>query len=279
MSRLILSFVVLAALVIAAWPGAPPAPATEASGGAGVAHAQAGLPPVPSGWPGVLHLGMSDSPGGAASMRATAPFGFRSQYLAGGANTGSGWATWNPNGEFVTYYVQDSAGYGMIPVFDYYQLLQSSPATGSDEGQRNYNNLQNVSTMRAYYADVKLFMQKAGAQSGTKVVFHFEPDLWGFMEQRAAGQGAASISAAVASTGMAELAGLPNNLTGFARAATVLRDRYAPNVAVGYHISLWGTGTDITISDPGRRPGRPGVGLLCLARHAIRPAVLRPARS
>jgi len=41
---------------------------------------------------------MSDSPGGAAAMRQTTSFAFRSQYLAGGVNTGSGWATWNANG-------------------------------------------------------------------------------------------------------------------------------------------------------------------------------------
>jgi hypothetical protein len=51
------------------------------------AFAQA-LPSLPAGWPSTLQLGMMDSPGGAAEMRATAPFGFRSQYLAGGANTG-----------------------------------------------------------------------------------------------------------------------------------------------------------------------------------------------
>jgi hypothetical protein len=91
---------------------------------------------------------------------------------------------------------------------------------------------------------------KAGAQGGTRVVLHFEPDLWGFMQQRAAGRGAASIPAQVAATGVPELAGLPNDLTGFARAATVLRDRYASNVWVIYQVSLWGTGTDITITDP-----------------------------
>lgn len=242
---------VLVALVAlgATWFPHPDA-ATARRHGVQTAHAQAGLPALPSGWPGVLHLGMGDAPGGAATMRATAPFGLRSQYLAGGANTGTGWATWNPNGDFATFYIQESAQHGMIPVFDYYQLLQSLPSSGSDEGQRNFNNLQNRSTMQAYYADLKLFMQKAGAQQSTRIVFHFEPDLWGQMQQRAAGGGAASIPAQVAATGLAELTGLPNNLTGFARAATVLRDRYAPNVLVAYHVSLWGTGTDITISDP-----------------------------
>ena len=42
-------------------------------------------------------------------MRAKAPFGFRYQYLAGGVNTGSGWATWNAGRRASSrYYVQDS---------------------------------------------------------------------------------------------------------------------------------------------------------------------------
>src|SRR5215216_3031318 len=62
------------------------------------------LPSLPVGWPSTLQLGMSDGLGGAAAMEATTSFRFRYQYLAGGVNTGSGWASWNPNGHFVTYY-------------------------------------------------------------------------------------------------------------------------------------------------------------------------------
>jgi len=36
---------------------------------------------------------MASEPGDAAKMRRTAPFRFRYQYLAGGVNTGKGWAT------------------------------------------------------------------------------------------------------------------------------------------------------------------------------------------
>ena len=88
--------------------------------------------PLPAGWPARIELGMADSPGGAAAMRATAPFLFRYQYLAGGVNTGGGWATWNPNGDFAKFYIQDSVANGMIPVFTYYQLLQSLPGGGSE---------------------------------------------------------------------------------------------------------------------------------------------------
>src|SRR5206468_11240770 len=75
-------------------------------------------------------------------------------------------------------------------------------------------------------------------------------DFWGFMEKRSAGDDAKTVSAKVAETGLPELAGLPSNVSGFARAIVKLRDTYAPNVILGYHISVWGTNIDIALSDP-----------------------------
>ena len=61
------------------------------------------LPAMPSAWPSThFELGLADAPGGAAALHAKSAFGFRYQYLAGGVNTGNGWATWNTNGQFVS---------------------------------------------------------------------------------------------------------------------------------------------------------------------------------
>src|SRR5258708_25781061 len=79
--------------------------------------AAAAQAPLPAGWPARMELGLADSPGGAAAMRATAPFLFRYPYLAGGVNTGSGWATWNANRDFVRVYIQDSAPNATLPGF------------------------------------------------------------------------------------------------------------------------------------------------------------------
>ncbi len=210
------------------------------------AHAQN---PLPTGWPARLELGMADGPGGAAAMKNTAPFGFRYQYLAGGANTGSGWATWNTNGDFAKFYIQDSMANGIIPVFTYYMLLQSLPGGGS-ESNADFTNLNNTATMTAYFNDLTLFFQKAGAFPTQKVVLHVEPDFWGYMEQRAANDDARTVTAKIAETGIPQLAGLPGNVSGFARAIVALRDAYAPNVILGYHISVWGTNIDIALSNP-----------------------------
>jgi hypothetical protein len=100
----------------------------------------------------------------------------------------------------------------MIPVFSYYMLLQSKGA-GGDELHRDLAHLRDPALMRAYWAYVRLFFQRA---RGTKaVVLHVEPDLRGYLEQARA-------------VGLA---------SGFAQRFVRLRDKLAPNVLLAYHMS------------------------------------------
>ncbi len=208
------------------------------------------MPPLPPRWPTSLQLGMSSGADGAAAMRQTATFGFRYQYLAGGVNTGNGWATWNPDGGFVTNYIRESDRQGMVPVFTYYMLTQSAPGLGHgpSEAAAVHTNTANADTMRAYFQDVRLFFQRAAAVKDRTVVLHVEPDLWGFLHQRGKTDDAAGIPVIVGGTGLPDLADLPDNLSGFARAVVRLRDREGPNVLLGYHVSSWGTGTDLYLN-------------------------------
>ena len=82
-------------------------------------------------------------------------------------------------------YVRESLAAHMIPVFTYYQMLQSEPAAGVDEQQKDLSNLRNAATMRAYWADYSAAARDGSAQSaGSRlVVVHVEPDLWGYLEQ------------------------------------------------------------------------------------------------
>jgi len=203
-----------------------------------------GLPALPVGWP-LSHLafGLADGPGGASSLQAVAPFELRYQYLAGGVNTGAGWQTWNPNGTFVSMYVSESAAHGIVPVFSYYMLRQSLPGAHQGEYAGDLGNLHNVATMTAYWKDMRTFMQRAAG--ATPVVLQVEPDMWGYAEQSTGTtDDATRVPAEVGATGLAELAGLPDTLAGFAQAVVRLRDRYAPNVILGYHLSFWGTDQD-----------------------------------
>jgi hypothetical protein len=77
-----------------------------------------------------------------------------------------------------------------------------------------------------------------------------EPDLWGYLQQRSSSDDAKTVTAKVSESGLPEMAGLPGNASGFARGLVKLRDTYAPNVILGYHVSVWGTGHDIALSNP-----------------------------
>jgi hypothetical protein len=187
--------------------------------------AASSLPPLPHGWPNTMQIGLTDSPGGAASLRASAPFGFRYQYLAGGVNTGAGWATWNTGGTFASMYVKDSRAHGTIPVLTYYMLLQSKP-TGGDEAQVDLAHLRDPQVMEAYWADVHLLFTRI--RGPKPVVVHVEPDLWGYLEQA----NAVPLAAA------------------FAQRWVKLRNALAPNAILAYHMSGWGTKHDIVYEDP-----------------------------
>ena len=187
----------------------------------------AALPPLPHGWPDTLQIGLADPPGGAAALRRSAPYGFRYQYLAGGVDTGQGWATWNPDGTFASMYVEDSWAHHVVPVLTYYMLLQSSPkGGGGSESQTDLSHLADPQLMQAYWNDVRLLFRRV---RGTQpVVVHVEPDLWGYLEQ--------ANDVALASS--------------FAQQWVTLRDQLAPNVILAYHMSGWGTKHDIVYEDP-----------------------------
>jgi hypothetical protein len=201
---------------------------------------------TPPGIPHRLGIGLMNSPAQLDWMTSSGiPWDYRYQYLTGGVNTGSGWADWNnPYGAFVDGYLNDSGNNGYIPVLTYYQIVPSAPDPWSEDVMLK---LQNSSTMNAYFADWTLLMQKAGAY-GRPVIVHVEPDMWAYI-QRSYGTNASAAPVSVASSGFADAAGFPDNASGFARALVHIRDRYARNVALGFHVSAWATGVDLTLNN------------------------------
>lgn len=205
---------------------------------------------APPKWPlPRLELGLMDDEHGAAELAASAPLKLRYQYLAGGVNTANPWTRWGQgDGRFVDAYAADSQEHGMVPVFTWYQLRQSLPgANNSDEPAAVLANLRNRDTMRAYFESLRTLFQRLGEVDGP-VVLHVEPDLWGYAQQRH-GDDATHTPAEVASTGVADLEGLPDNASGVARAVVRLRNRLAPRVVLGYGLSIWGTGKDIAMTN------------------------------
>lgn len=207
------------------------------------------LPAAPGWWPSELPAGVA-SPPGAARDQAAKGFGVRYQYLAGGVNTGSGWANWNPDGSFVSDYIEESSAAGMVPVFSYYMLRQSLPGSDMEESDGVGANLRSASTMRDYFADLELFFLRAAAFPNQRVILHLEPDTWAYMQQAGKDDDARTVPVAVDDSGHPRAAGYANNAAGLAQAVVAMRGELAPNVSLAYHQSWWGTGEDPVYSDP-----------------------------
>jgi hypothetical protein len=211
------------------------------------ATATAALPAIPKIWPKkTLAVGGMSFAGEAASFRAKSGTDIRYQGLAGGVNTGNGWAT-QPSPEYVTSYIKDSRKSHLVSFFMYYQIQKSLPGAGQPNADQVRINLGNAATMKAYFADVRLFFQRARAGGGP-VVLQVEPDMWGYIEN--ASEDPTRFPVQVAASGDPDVQGLPNNAAGLAQAFIRLRDRYAPNVAVAYALSIWGTKSEIFRQDP-----------------------------
>jgi len=231
-------------------------------------------PPAPEALPDHFGVGLSafNSRQGLTGWMPESgiPWDYGYQYLVGGVNTGGGWATWSPNGTFVTDYAANADKIGAIPVFTYYQLLHSNGAcNGCGEMQRDLSNLNNAEVMRQYYEDFALLMKRLGSGEhdgvqgfGKTAIVHVEPDLAGYANAAALlnslcsgfcddqGNDPTLLRAAVSSTGLPELEGLPDNFQGFNHALLRLRDMYAPNVLLAYHISNFAQLQDISSANP-----------------------------
>ena len=202
---------------------------------------------------------------------AGVPFHYAYQYLAAGVNTGSGWQTWNSDARFPLLYAQDARERGAIPVFPYYMLLQSNgPCDGCGEAEQDLAHLNDAGVMRDYYADFAKLMQRLGRGThdgiegfGGRAVVLVEPDLSGYAHQavldgsncygHCSGEGndPRLLRASVASSGFPAVARYADTYRGFNLALLHLRDLYAKNVLLAFHVSCWSALHDVcTNRDP-----------------------------
>ena len=203
------------------------------------------------GLPEGLQLGLHDPEHGASALRRSVPARYRYHYLSGGANTGRGWTTWaDGGGSFVTGYVQDSLRTGSCPCS---RCISSRRACRAGTPSRSPTGCASTSTIRRRCgrgSPTCGFFTRAASFANSPIVLHVEPDLWGYAQRDAPGDDLGRVPAHVAETGDPELAGLPDSVAGLAQAVVRLRDALAPNVVLGYQLSMWGTGHDIAYSDP-----------------------------
>lgn len=200
-------------------------------------------------WPSTLQIGLIDPEDHASALRESAPFGVRWHYLSGGAATGSSWTNWRMgDGSFVTAYAEESRKAKTVPFFSYYVLQETPPASRrSAEPDKVADGLSNPIVMRRVANDLRRALQRLG-QAGGPAVLQIEPDMWGYLQQR---HGDDAKDSPVRLKGSSRFAqGLPNNLRGFARMVTRMRNAEAPNVLLAYPVSIFGTHKDIKGSKP-----------------------------
>ncbi len=200
---------------------------------------------IPSGLPARVMVGLFEDTGQSWMKNSGVRWDARYRYLTKGWVNNWGYGT--ADGSFALNYFQESSAQGFVPAVQYYQLFAEAGGGESATLQK----VQNASTMRSYFGDFKLLMQRA-KDFGKPVLVLLEADAFGFLQQQASGN--ANASAAIASTGMSELASLPNTVSGFGLAFLQLRKAVgASNVVLGIHISAWASGKDIaaySVTDP-----------------------------
>jgi hypothetical protein len=201
-----------------------------------------------------LLVGVSTSDATAAM----APFDIRYIYLSGGlfdsatpctscgsACVASGsmctsscawWGCYNtPPGMYATSFLQAAAKNAQVPMFTYYEILQTAKATfsGFTEGTAEATQAAaSAQLMTRYYADWRFLLQAIGQN---KALLHVEPDFWGYARQA----GAATAGAAVASANPTDCGSLPNTIGGMGQCLVAMVRKYAPNALVGLSASAW----------------------------------------
>jgi hypothetical protein len=137
---------------------------------------------------------------------------------------------------YATYFMQAAAKNAQVPMFTYYEILQTAQATIANfqEGMAEVTQAaSNVSLMTRYFADWRFLLQAIGQQ---KALLHIEPDFWGYARQAGS---ATAIAAAVASANPTDCGGLPNTIAGMGQCLVSMVRKYAPNALVGLHASAW----------------------------------------
>src|SRR5258707_3203992 len=147
------------------------------------------------------------------------------------------------------------------------------------ETEKTLTSVISPATMQTYYQNFALLMKRLGPGTydgiqgfGKLAVINVEPDFSGGYTVQAvnnnrvcfsfctgSGNDPSLLKAAVASSGFADVAGLPDTYTGFNLGLAHLRDLYAPNALIRYEGSPWAPGTDVGV-DPHPNPAEAAPG-------------------
>ena len=200
---------------------------------------------VPSGLPARLIVGLFEDTGQSWMRTSGVAWDVRYRYFTKGWVNNWGWGAYD--GSWGLGYLQEGSQQGYVPAVQYYQIF-GEPGGGESA---TLSKLSNATTMRSYFGDFKILMQRV-KDFGKPAFILLEADAVGLLQQQTNSN--PNAAAAIASTGMAELAGLPNTVAGWGLAFLKIRNAVgASNAILGLHISAWASGKDIAhfnVTDP-----------------------------
>jgi hypothetical protein len=200
---------------------------------------------IPNALPPRMLVGLFEQWGGTWLKDSGVPWDVRYAYFTKGWSNNWGWGA--HDGSMGTAFFNECATGGFIPAVQYYQM---NGEVGGGEAQF-YSKTQSPSTMATYFGDFKLLMQRA-KDFGKPVIVMLEGDGFAYMQQQSGNN--PNAYSAIADSGLAELAGIPNTAAGWGLAFLQIRKSVgASNVVLGMHISAWASGKDIaygSVTDP-----------------------------
>ncbi len=194
---------------------------------------------MPAGLPPRLCVGVVEDPGQTWLRDSGVAWDMRYHYFVKGWRDNWGWDPTN-TGQWGLGYLHECDAHGFLPVVQYYCLNGYS---GYDEGAF-YATTGNASVMAQYFDDFKVLMERC-RDFDKPVLVLLEGDGYAYMQIQSGENPDAH--AAVAATGMPELAALPNTAAGWGLAFLRIRQAVgADQVILGMHISAWATQKDVS---------------------------------
>lgn len=200
---------------------------------------------LPQGMPKTFSVGLFSGHGDNWMSASNVPWDLRYRYLVKGWIDNWGW-TPEP-GLWALNYFKECDAQGYTPCVQYYQLFNE----GGNNEANTYKTIKNGSVMRSYFSDFKVLMERV-KEYNKPVLVMLEADAFGLLSIQTGFN--PNAYASIASSGMPELSGLPDTVSGWGLAFLKIRESVgAKNAILGMHISAWGTGKDISygsITDP-----------------------------
>ncbi len=196
---------------------------------------------VPTGLPARLMIGLNEGRGGTWMAQSGVPWDLRYQYLS--KNWVTNWGHGDRDGKYALDYFYESYDQGRVPAVQFYQIVEEQPA-----GENTMlTKMGDSATMASYFTDFKILMQRAKEYGGPVLVM-IEADGYGFAEIQSGDN--PEHYAAIAASGLTELADMPNTVAGWGLAFLKMKQAVgADNALLGMHISGWSTNYDVMMNN------------------------------